>query len=148
MEFKENPGTPWLFPEEASLELTPATDCESAQISASFYLPIPEKTEQGRTWTGASTQAINLVILQATTALWEGLQLAIRGPHTTTPRSVITKRQSPIQDTHPPSTDDDDPFEILGSGKQTSSSHVLSSTKRNPDIGVRSNLTIASRWFM
>ncbi|CAO3572795.1 unnamed protein product [Mortierella alpina] len=134
MEFKENPGTPWLFPEEASLELTPATDCESAQISASFYLPIPEKTEQGRTWTGASTQAINLVIMQATTALWEGLQLAIKGPHTTAPRSELIKRQSPIADTHLPSTDDEDPSEILGSGKHASNSNVLSS-KRNPDIG-------------
>ncbi|KAG9324755.1 hypothetical protein KVV02_005346 [Mortierella alpina] len=134
MEFKENPGTHWLFPEEASLELTPATDCESAQISASFYLPIPEKTEQGRTWTGASTQAINLVILQATTALWEGLQQAIRGPHITTPRSVINKRQSAVEDTRLPSTDDEDPSEILGSGKHSSSSNVFSS-KRNPDIG-------------
>ncbi|KAF9575243.1 hypothetical protein EC968_003884 [Mortierella alpina] len=137
MEFKENPGTPWLFPEEASLELTPATEGESAQISASFYLPIPEKTEQGHTWTGASTQAINLVILQATTALWEGLQLAIRGPHITTPRSLIHKRLSPVEDTHLPSTDDEDPSEILGSGKHTTSSSSGSalSSKRNPDIG-------------
>ncbi|KAF9946230.1 hypothetical protein BGZ70_003324 [Mortierella alpina] len=144
MEFKENPGTPWLFPEEASLELTPATDCESAQISASFYLPIPEKTEQGRTWTGASTQAINLVIMQATTALWEGLQLAIKGPHITTPRSELIKRQSPVADTHLPSTDDEDPSEILGSGKHTSSGNVLSS-KRNPDIGNDQEKSIKSK---
>ncbi|KAF9962370.1 hypothetical protein BGZ72_006191 [Mortierella alpina] len=135
MEFKENPGTPWLFPEEAMLELTPATDCESAQISASFYLPIPEKTEQGHTLTGASTQAINLVILQATTALWEGLQLAIRGSHITTPRSAINKRQSPVEDTHPPSSDEEDPSDILGSGKHTTTTSNLLSSKRNPDIG-------------
>ncbi|KAG0213730.1 hypothetical protein BGX28_003674 [Mortierella sp. GBA30] len=151
MEFKENPGTTWLFPQEASLELTPASDGESAQISASFSLPIPEKREQGGQRIGASTQAINLVILQATTALWEGLQMAVSGTHTTVHRSSINHyphNYHPHQaayDPHTPSTDDDeDPSEILGSGKNSSNTTLSAKIKR-PDISEQDKTSKAKR---
>lgn len=69
-EFKENQGARWLFPERASIAYAPATEKDSARITASFRLP-PSVTNGVR----AST---TMVITQATVALWEGLQLAVQ----------------------------------------------------------------------
>ncbi|KAF9187261.1 hypothetical protein BGZ51_001458 [Haplosporangium sp. Z 767] len=90
-EFKENPGLRWLFPHESSLELTPAEGQESAKISASFYLPTLEEPRTPGMMFGQGSgalvpgpgQATTMVILQATTGLWTGLQHSINDPAAT-----------------------------------------------------------------
>ncbi|KAG0251375.1 GATA-binding factor 2 [Mortierella polycephala] len=90
-EFKENPGLRWLFPHESSLELTSADDQESAKISASFYLPTLEEPRTSGMMFGQGSgalvpgpgQATTMVILQATTGLWTGLQHSINDPAAT-----------------------------------------------------------------
>ncbi|KAG0081632.1 hypothetical protein BGZ92_000172 [Podila epicladia] len=69
-EFKENQGARWLFPERASIAYAPATEKDSARITASFRLP-PSVTNGVRA-------SATMVITQATVALWEGLQLAVQ----------------------------------------------------------------------
>ncbi|KAF9117110.1 hypothetical protein BGX27_003572 [Mortierella sp. AM989] len=137
MEFKENPGAIWLFPEEASLEFTPANDRDSAQIAASFYLPIPERSNSGGYKSESTHQAITMVIQHATTALREGLELAVKGPQVTNWLSAhklnVTGRQHNI------STYSENPSEILGSGKQaphnnSSNSSNTSPSKRKADV--------------
>ncbi|KAI8344984.1 hypothetical protein B0O80DRAFT_431961 [Mortierella sp. GBAus27b] len=81
-EFKENPGTRWLFPYESSLEFVAADGNEPAKIAASFYLPRPEDLQQGPTPTGSdpnqgSGQVATMVILDANSELWTGLQQSI-----------------------------------------------------------------------
>ncbi|KAF9998367.1 hypothetical protein BGZ79_007958 [Entomortierella chlamydospora] len=91
-EFKENPGARWLFPHESSLEFMPAEGNDPAKISASFYLPITEELRTGTTGAGPNTisgatcspsQAATIVILQATTELWAGLQQSVSDPAAT-----------------------------------------------------------------
>ncbi|KAK3823594.1 MAG: hypothetical protein J3Q66DRAFT_145412 [Benniella sp.] len=85
-EFKENPGMQWLFPYEASLEFVAAEGGEPAKIAASFYLSGPEDLRQGPTATGsdasqgpapASGQISTMIILNASSELWAGLQRSI-----------------------------------------------------------------------
>ncbi|KAG0277875.1 hypothetical protein BGZ95_005168 [Linnemannia exigua] len=136
MEFKENPGKIWLFPFEASVDFSPANDRDSAQISASFHLTNPETTERSdRTNRSSSSQAISMTIMQATPALWEGLEQAVAGPHTIATRSPTAKTKSGSSRPHIPSTHSEDTSEILGSGKaakQQSSSNGATS-KRQQD---------------
>ncbi|KAF9902237.1 hypothetical protein BX616_001995 [Lobosporangium transversale] len=122
MEFKENPGIQWLFPEEASLEFTPAHDTESAKISASFTLPVSQH------------QTTTLVILKATPALREGLELAVKGPCITTNPSLIYNKPKTVRNRQPtPPTYHEETSEILGSGKSSSTNHNISSAKRKMD---------------
>ncbi|KAF9349176.1 hypothetical protein BGX34_001981, partial [Mortierella sp. NVP85] len=122
MEFKENPGTLWLFPEEASLEFTPANECKKTQISASFRLSmsastgVMDRSGSGDQHTQPVLHTITLVIQQATTALREGLELAVKGTKTTVHPSSH-KPVDPPSRPHTPSTYSEDPSEILGSGK-------------------------------
>ncbi|KAG0006585.1 hypothetical protein BGZ65_006370 [Modicella reniformis] len=138
MEFKDNPGALWLFPEEASLEFTPANDCKSAQISASFCLPVPvsasvlDKSESGdQDNTKPFYLTITLVIQHATTALREGLELAVKGTKTTVHPSSHKPKDPPSRP-HTPSTYSEDPSEILGSGKQSVNNNS-STAKRKHD---------------
>jgi hypothetical protein len=119
MEFKENPGNIWLFPYDASVEFSPANDRDSAQISASFHLPTPEQSERSErnNRSSSASQVISMTIMQATSALWEGLELAVSGPHTVITRSPTTKAKSGSSRPHIPSTHSEDTSEILGSGK-------------------------------
>ncbi|KAF9544020.1 hypothetical protein EC957_000289 [Mortierella hygrophila] len=136
MEFKENPGKVWLFPREASVEFSPANDRDSAQISASFHLPTPEPESSRRlNRSSPSSQAISMTIMQATSALWEGLELAVSGPHTVITRSPTTKPKSSPSRPHIPSTHSEDTSEILGSGKTTKqlSPSNGTTTKRQQD---------------
>ncbi|KAF9106646.1 hypothetical protein BGX27_009072 [Mortierella sp. AM989] len=91
-EFKENSGVRWLFPHESSLELMPAEGGDPTKISASFYLPITEGPRIGLGVSGLSAisevasgpgQATTVVILQATTELWAGLQQSVSDPAAT-----------------------------------------------------------------
>ncbi|KAG0368248.1 hypothetical protein BGX24_002890 [Mortierella sp. AD032] len=118
MEFKENPGKIWLFPYEASVDFSPANDRDSAQISASFHLSNPETTQKSeRTNRSSPSQAISMTIMQATPALWEGLEKAVTGPHTIVTRPPAAKPKSGSSRPHIPSTHSEDTSEILGSGK-------------------------------
>ncbi|KAK3812663.1 MAG: hypothetical protein J3R72DRAFT_67968 [Linnemannia gamsii] len=118
MEFKENPGKIWLFPYEASVDFSPANDRDSAQISASFHLSNPETTQKSeRTNRSSPSQAISMTIMQATPALWEGLEQAVTGPHTMVTRPPAAKPKSGSSRPHIPSTHSEDTSEILGSGK-------------------------------
>ncbi|KAG0327541.1 GATA-binding factor 2 [Dissophora globulifera] len=132
MEFKENLGVLWLFPEEASLEFTPADDHEAAQIAASFSLPIPPKSDADGRDTEPTHQATTLVILHATTALREGLELAVKGIHTTH-RSSSHRPRNQSSRAHTPSTYSEDPSEVLGSGKQVivSNNSVLPAKRKS-----------------
>ncbi|KAF9097908.1 hypothetical protein BGX23_007614 [Mortierella sp. AD031] len=123
MEFKENPGKIWMFPSEASVEFSPANDRDSAQIAASFPLPLPlpahevsERTERTNR-ASSSSQVISMTIMQATPALWEGLELAVSGTHTVVSRPPPAKPKSGSSRPHIPSTHSEDTSEILGSGK-------------------------------
>lgn len=60
-----------------------------------------------------------MTIMQATSALWEGLELGVGGPHTVITRSPTTKTKSSSSRPHIPSTHSEDTSEILGSGKTT-----------------------------
>ncbi|KAG0082042.1 hypothetical protein BGZ90_000536 [Linnemannia elongata] len=137
MEFKENPGKIWLFPPEASVEFSPANDRDSAQISASFQLPIPALSERSErpNRSSLSNQAISMTIMQATSALWEGLELAVSGPHTVITRSPTTKPKSGSGRPHIPSTHSEDTSEVLGSGKTAKQSSPFNgtTTKRQQD---------------
>lgn len=91
-EFSENPGMCWLFPYESSLELVVAEGSEPAKIAASFYLSAPEDPSQGMTAAGSDTtqgsvsgagQVSTMVILDATSELWIGLQRSISDSATT-----------------------------------------------------------------
>ncbi|KAF9117522.1 hypothetical protein BGW39_002095 [Mortierella sp. 14UC] len=118
MEFKENPGKVWLFPYEASVEFSPANDRDSAQISVSFHLTTPELPERSeRTNRSSSSHPFSMTIMQATPALWEGLELAVAGPHTVVTPPPVTKPKSGSSRPHIPSTHSEDTSEILGSGK-------------------------------
>ncbi|KAF9138131.1 hypothetical protein BG015_002476 [Linnemannia schmuckeri] len=137
MEFKENPGKIWLFPYEASVEFSPANDRDSAQISASFQLPTPELLERSERIHRSSTSShtISMTIMQATSALWEGLELAVSGPHTVITRSPTAKPKSGSSRPHISSTHSEDTSEILGSGKtaKQSSPSGGSTAKRQHD---------------
>ncbi|KAG0265447.1 hypothetical protein BG011_004667 [Mortierella polycephala] len=111
MEFKENPGMFWLFPDEGSLKYTAASDHESAQISSSFYLPILEKPDHKR-------QTITMIILQATAALWEELELAVKRVHPVDIPSTNIKHKNTNGHSHAHTVHDEEPAEILGSGKK------------------------------
>lgn len=140
MEFKENPGKIWLFPPEASVEFSPANDRDSAQISASFQLPIPALSERSErpNRSSLSNQAISMTIMQATSALWEGLELAVSGPHTVITRSPTTKPKSGSSRPHIPSTHSEDTSEVLGSGKTAKQPSPFNGTitKRQQDKAV------------
>ncbi|KAF9186693.1 hypothetical protein BGZ51_009815 [Haplosporangium sp. Z 767] len=124
MEFKENPGTFWLFPDEGSLKYTAANDHESAQILSSFYLPVLEKPDHKR-------QTITMVILQATAALWEGLELAVRRIHPVSIPSINIKHNNTNGHSHAHTVHDEEPAEILGSGKKLINN--IQPTKRKSD---------------
>lgn len=151
MEFKDNPGALWLFPEEASLEFTPANECKSTLISASFYLPNPTsanvvvaRSDTGDHDTKPMHLSVTLRIQHATTALREGLELAVKGSKTTvypSPHKAIDLPSRP----HTPSTYSDDPSEILGSGKQSVNNNGSSSTKRKQDVLVCGSVTCAKK---
>ena len=135
LEFKENSGTQWLFPEEASLEFFPANDRDSAQITASFNLPLRDQSRQGRpqpSQIGDQDIAVDMTISHATTALWEGLELAAKGPRTVhrsgAHRSHVSGHRSRTSSTY-----DEDPSEILGSGKKASQNNESFPTKRKQD---------------
>ncbi|KAF9208231.1 hypothetical protein BGZ49_009451 [Haplosporangium sp. Z 27] len=129
LEFKENPGAIWLFPEEASLEFTPESDHESAQIAASFCLPVVEKSYQSGKRLEFTHQPTTMVIQHATTALREGLELAVKGPRVTNQVSS-NKFKNAASRQHNLSTYSEDPSEILGSGKQIPNN---SQTKRKAE---------------
>ncbi|KAF9354622.1 hypothetical protein BGX34_010904 [Mortierella sp. NVP85] len=85
-EFKENLGMQWLFPYESSLEFVAAEGGEPAKIAASFYLTGLEDLRQGPTATGsdanqgptpAAGQISTMIILNASSELWAGLQRSI-----------------------------------------------------------------------
>ncbi|KAG0203179.1 hypothetical protein BGX31_003407 [Mortierella sp. GBA43] len=116
MEFKDNPGALWLFPDEASLEFTPVNDHKSTQISASFSLPHLATTTD-------RSHLATLVIQHGTTALREGLELAVKGSKTTITPSSHKPTDPPTSRSHTPSTYSDDPSEILGSGRQSVSNN-------------------------
>jgi len=76
----------WLFPYESSLEFVAAEGGEPAKIAASFYLSGQEDLRQGPTATGsdasqgpapASGQISTMIILNASSELWAGLQRSI-----------------------------------------------------------------------
>ncbi|KAI8605441.1 hypothetical protein EDD21DRAFT_350012 [Dissophora ornata] len=137
MEFKENPGTLWVFPEEASLEFTPASEREAAQIAASFCLPVPERPESGVQKSEPLLQATTMVILHVTTALREGLELAVKGIHTTS-RSSTNLPRNPTSRPHTSSTYSEDPSEVLGSGKQATNNNNALPAKRKLDTTTES----------
>ncbi|KAF9927921.1 hypothetical protein FBU30_002759 [Linnemannia zychae] len=139
MEFKENPGRYWLFPDDASVEYTPANGHETAQILASFSLPDQEIFENGDRLNYTTNQTYSMTIMQATSALWEGLELAVTGSRIVTTRSSDIKSNSGTSRPHIPSTHSEDTSEILGSGKATkqpSSSNGLA--KKQQDKGIDS----------
>ncbi|KAF9917917.1 hypothetical protein BX616_010863 [Lobosporangium transversale] len=99
-EFRENPGVRWLFPHESSLEFTSIEGCDTAKISASFWLPTTEESCAGAYGLGSgsetasrSGQATTVVILQATNELWVGLQQSISDPALTY-RLMLEKMKS------------------------------------------------------
>ncbi|KAG0053250.1 hypothetical protein BGZ83_001420 [Gryganskiella cystojenkinii] len=135
LEFKENANTQWLFPDEASLEFFPANERDSAQISASFNLPLHDQTNrQGKPRAGADQDiAVDMTISHATAALWEGLELAVKGPRTIN-RTGVHRSQAVGHRSRTSSTYDEDPSEILGSGKKSTTQNRDSSpTKRKQD---------------
>ncbi|KAF9362027.1 hypothetical protein BGX26_006544 [Mortierella sp. AD094] len=145
MEFKENPGAIWLFPEEASLEFTPANDRDSAQITASFCLPVPGKSGSNGHRSEFTHQPTTMIIQHATAALREGLELAVKGPLITYRFTGHKPKPAPSPSRqHNLSTYSEDPSEILGSGKQTannnnnSNTNNASPTKRKSDVVIES----------
>ncbi|KAI1303887.1 hypothetical protein EDD11_005293 [Mortierella claussenii] len=141
MEFKENPGVFWLFPEEASLEFTPASDHEPGKISASFYVPV---SYQHSSTAGHEAETLphptTMTILKATPALREGLELAVKGPRTTSVRAT----RNPSNRQHTSSTYSEDPSEILGSGKSPIV-HASSLAKRRMDTMLESQRPLKSK---
>ncbi|KAF9402725.1 hypothetical protein BGX21_008986 [Mortierella sp. AD011] len=138
MEFKENPGAIWLFPEEASLEFTPANDRDSAQITASFCLPVPGKSSSNKHKSEFTHQPTTMIIQHVTAALREGLELAVKEPLITYRFADHKLKPTPSPSRrHNLSTYSEDPSEILGSGKQTNNNNA-SPTKRKSDVVIES----------
>ncbi|KAG0056009.1 hypothetical protein BGZ83_006622 [Gryganskiella cystojenkinii] len=110
-EFSEAPGHRWLFPRDASIELTPATGTDDElRISASFYLQTMEETRVGLSGPGfipvtglipGPAQATTMVLLQATMDLWKSLEQSVND-NASTYRFMVDKLRHPPARTYIP----------------------------------------------
>ncbi|KAF9435083.1 hypothetical protein BGZ76_006917 [Entomortierella beljakovae] len=151
MEFKENPHVFWIFPDDSSLEFIPGDDRESAQITASFYLPLHDKTDSPPNPKYDTTRPMATIVIQRpTAALREGLGLAINGSldktkttiATTTTTTATNTTTTPTSRRQNLSTYSEEPSEILGSRRQStngnSTINTINSSKRKTEIAAKS----------
>ncbi|KAG0255627.1 hypothetical protein DFQ27_006170 [Actinomortierella ambigua] len=136
-EFKDNPGHRWLFPQEASVDFTPAGEgAEYGKVSASFCLPVYDDHKMSI----PPGQMTTMVIVGPSQSLYEGILAAVNDP-TVTYKALMDKMKQIPPRAYPeyqlPVDYPDEKLEPLGLKKLPDHKVVplasLQPSKRKPD---------------
>ncbi|KAG0224623.1 hypothetical protein BGW41_005031 [Actinomortierella wolfii] len=136
-EFKDNPGHRWLFPQEASVDFTPAGEgSEYGKVSASFCLPVYDDNKMPI----PPGQMTTMVIVGPSQSLYEGILAAVNDP-TITYKALMEKMKQIPPRAYPeyqlPIDYPDEKLEPLGLKKLPDHKVVpissLQPSKRKPD---------------